>query len=377
LQTLLTGYRAGTGNPLDYEQLGYDAGSNVTSFRNRAGETTGFTFDALDRLTLKDLPGSEPDVSYTYDLAGRMTGASQTGNALTFTYDALGRNLTQSGPYGTVISAFDLVGRRLRITHPDGFYVAQDYLITGEMKSIRENGAVSGVGVLATFAYDDLGRRTSLTRGNGTSMSYSYDAVSRLASLTDNPAGTTHDQTLGFGYNPASQIVSNTRSNDLFSWAGNSVGTTASTANGLNQITVHGGTNTAHDARRLVQITLNALWPDPKISTDCAPPITQGEAAASEQGNRDSFWGSRAARGDPMAATALAIVNNSSDLGRIANMRLRDAITTRSPQMSRSAVSAEVQLIGVQLMRALWDAKKRMLITHTMQMQDARQDRYR
>jgi RHS repeat-associated protein len=240
---------AGTSNPLDYEQLGYDAGSNVTSFRNRAGETIGFAFDALDRLTLKDLPGSEPDVTYTYDLANRMTGASQTGNALTFTYDALGRNLTQSGPHGTISSAFDLVGRRLRITHPDGFYVAQDYFVTGEMKSIRENGAASGVGVLATFAYDDLGRRTSLTRGNGTSMSYGYDAVSRLASLTDNPAGTTHDQTLGFGYNPASQIVSNTRSNDLFSWAGNSVGTTASAANGLNQLASIGGTATSHDAR--------------------------------------------------------------------------------------------------------------------------------
>jgi RHS repeat-associated protein len=227
-----------------------DEANEVTAtYRNRAGETIGFTFDALDRLTLKDLPGSEPDVTYSYDLAGRMTGASQTGNALSFTYDALGRNLTQSGPHGTISSAFDLVGRRLRITHPDGFYVAQDYLVTGEMKSIRENGAASGVGVLATFAYDDLGRRTSLTRGNGTSMSYSYDAVSRLASLADNPAGTTHDQTLGFGYNPASQIVSNTRSNDLFSWAGNSVGTTASTANGLNQITVHGGTATSHDSR--------------------------------------------------------------------------------------------------------------------------------
>jgi RHS repeat-associated protein len=240
---------AATSNSADYEQLSYDAGSNVTSFRNRANETIGFTFDALNRMTLKDLPGSEPDVTYTYDLAGRMTGASQTGNALSFTYDALGRNLTQTGPHGTVTSAFNLVGRRLRITHPDGFYVTQDYLVTGEMKSIRENGAASGVGVLATFAYDDLGRRTSLTRGNGTSSTYTFDAVSRLASLVDNPAGTTHDQTLGFGYNPAGQITSNTRSNDLFAWAGHGSGTTASTANGLNQLATIGGTTTAHDAR--------------------------------------------------------------------------------------------------------------------------------
>jgi hypothetical protein len=51
---------AGASNSADYEQLGYDAGSNVTSFRNRANEPIGFTFDALNRMTLKDLPGSEP-----------------------------------------------------------------------------------------------------------------------------------------------------------------------------------------------------------------------------------------------------------------------------------------------------------------------------
>jgi RHS repeat-associated protein len=178
-----------------------------------------------------------------------MLSASQTGHALSFTYDALGRNLTQVGPQGTVTSAYDIGGRRTRITHADGFYVDQDHLVTGEVSAIRENGATSGVGVLASFAYDDCGRRTSLTRGNGTSTSYTYDAASRLSQLTDNPAGTTHDQTLGFSYNPASQIVSNTRSNDLFSWAGNSAGTTNSTANGLNQITAVGGTSTSHDTR--------------------------------------------------------------------------------------------------------------------------------
>ena len=37
----------------------------------------------------------------------------------------------------------------------------------GAMTAVRENGAASGIGVLATYAYDNLGRRTQLTRGNG------------------------------------------------------------------------------------------------------------------------------------------------------------------------------------------------------------------
>jgi hypothetical protein len=41
-----------------------------------------------------------------------------------------------------------------------GLFVNYDYLVTGEVSKIRENGATTGVGVLASFGYDDLGRRT-------------------------------------------------------------------------------------------------------------------------------------------------------------------------------------------------------------------------
>jgi RHS repeat-associated protein len=70
-----------------------------------------------------------------------------------------------------------------------------------------------------------------------------------LSSLAQDASGTTYDQTLGFAYSPTSQIVSNTRSNDLFAWGGHGSGTTSSTANGLNQLTLLGGTGTSHDSR--------------------------------------------------------------------------------------------------------------------------------
>lgn len=91
----------------DYEELSYDAGGNVTSRRNRANETTAFTYDALNRVTAKNLPGSEPDVTYAYDLLGRLTGAVQSGHTLSFTYDALGRQLTEEGPHGVTASTWD------------------------------------------------------------------------------------------------------------------------------------------------------------------------------------------------------------------------------------------------------------------------------
>jgi hypothetical protein len=45
---------------------------------------------------------------------------------------------------------------------------------------IRENGATTGIGVLATYTYDNLARRTAVTNGNGTTSSYGFDPVSRL-----------------------------------------------------------------------------------------------------------------------------------------------------------------------------------------------------
>ena len=216
---------AGTSSTTDYEQLTYDANSNVVSRRLRDIQNLGsvpsiaYAYDNLDRLISKNLPGSELDVTYSYDALSRMTGASQEGNALSFTYDALGRQLTQAGPQGTITSAFDAAGRRTRISHPDGFDVDYDYLVTGEMHKVREENATSGPGVLATYGYDNLGRRTSLTRGNGSVATYSFDPVSRLAQIADNLSGTTHDQTLGFSRNPAGQVTQATRSNDLYAWA--------------------------------------------------------------------------------------------------------------------------------------------------------------
>jgi hypothetical protein len=46
--------------------------------------------------------------------------------------------------------------------------------------------------------------------------------------------GTGNDLNLSFSYNPASQITSNTRSNDVCAWTGHGSGTTNASVNGLN-----------------------------------------------------------------------------------------------------------------------------------------------
>jgi RHS repeat-associated protein len=241
---------SGTSSTTDYEQLTYDANSNVTSRRLRDGNSIGLTYDNLNRVTAKDLPGSEPDVTYAYDLLNRPTSASQTGNALSFTWDALGRRLTEVGPQGTATSEYDLAGRRTKLTYPgSGLYVNTDYLVTGEATKVRENGATSGVGVLATYAYDNLGNRTGVTYGNGAAQAFTYDAVSRLASLTNDLSGTTNDLSVTFAYSPASQITQIVRTGDAYAYTAMGNGSTAFTQNGLNQQITIGGSSASWDSK--------------------------------------------------------------------------------------------------------------------------------
>jgi RHS repeat-associated protein len=127
----------------------------------------------------------------------------------------------------------------------DGFFVTYEYNNLGAMTAIRENGGF----VLASFGYDSLGRRTSLSRGNGTSTTYGYDAVSRLSTLGLDLAGSASDQSIGFTYNPANQIVSRTAQNDAYAWTGAVNTDRAYATNGLNQYASAGNVSFGYDAR--------------------------------------------------------------------------------------------------------------------------------
>jgi RHS repeat-associated protein len=233
----------------DYEQLTRDANGNVTTRRLRDGSEIAIAYDALNRPISKDLPGTEPTVTYAYDLIGRLISAATPAQTLSFTYDALGRNLTQAGPLGTVTSTWDAAHRRTRLDYAsNGFFLTYGYNLYNETTEIRARTGQSDEHLVATYAYDDRGRRTSLTRGNDVATTYGYDDVSRLTSLAHNPSGTTHDLTISLAYNPAGQIVTRTLSNSLYAFplANQNV---AESVNGLNQLTAVNSTSVTHDAR--------------------------------------------------------------------------------------------------------------------------------
>lgn len=239
LQFPSTTVGAGVSSATDYEAYTWDAGGNRTSLRKRDGQVIAYGYDALNRETLKDIPGgTSADVYTSYDAAGRITSmlfASTGGSGIVLSYDTAGRMITESTFGKTLSYQYNAAGNRTRVTWPDAFYAQYGYDALGRMTTVGENGATSGLGLLATFGYDDLGRRTSLTRGNGTSTTYSYDSADRPTALVQNVSGTTFDQTYGFSWSPASQLLTRTASNASYKWVTPTPGTTANAFDGLNR----------------------------------------------------------------------------------------------------------------------------------------------
>ena len=238
----------GVSSTVDAESYQYDANGNLVSQRLRDGTVVTRTYDALNRMVSRTAGAADLELYYAYDTVGRLVAASDTANVFWAAgYDALGRKVSETSFGRTVTSAYDAGGRRTRFTWHDGFYVDYTYSATGEMLEVRENGARSGVGVLARYAYDDLGRRVSLTRGNGVSTEYAYDVRLRLGWLTQNHP-TIGDQK-SFGYDAAGAIRQMTRSNAAYDWAGHANVDRPYGVNGLNQLTSSGSNVLSYDGR--------------------------------------------------------------------------------------------------------------------------------
>ena len=212
---------SGASNAADYEGYGYDADGNLTSKRLRSGDAIALTYDALNRPALEHFAGgASPDVYWGYDLLNRSLYAhygSVGGQGVDYTYDALGRVVTATTSGKTLAYAYDAAGNRTRMTFPDtganALYVGYARDALNDVTQVQEDGATSGVGLLAAYGYDSLGRRTSIARagGAGSSTGYGYDTSSRLSTQTLTGSSSV---TFTFGYNAANQLLTRQATND-------------------------------------------------------------------------------------------------------------------------------------------------------------------
>jgi RHS repeat-associated protein len=242
----------GTISATDFEQYTLDLNGNRTALRKRDAQVIGYTYDLLNRMTAKNVPGTAGDVAYAYNNLGAQTSAlfSVTGQGLTTVYDALGRITSNSinldGVTRALTYAYDLAGKRLSVTHPDSQVFNTVYDNAGRATLVRQGAS----NALRSYGYSSIGLLDSESNGAagaaGTS-AYGYDPVRRLTSLNRNLTGTTNDVTWTFGYNEASQVAAQTRDNDAYAFTP-AVASKSYTVNGLNQYTAVGGTAHTYDA---------------------------------------------------------------------------------------------------------------------------------
>lgn len=250
---------AQTESATDFEEYVYNANGQRTSMRKRDGSVIAYSYDALGRVTVKDVDSTnvrttlaathKRDVYYGYDLRGLQTFArfdSNSGEGLTFTYDGFGRPFTtillMDGVSRQLSYVFDANGNRTQVKHPDG--KAANYTYDGLN---RMNAYLQGTTNLGTIAYNTRGLRKTLTGGVPTG--YSYDPAGRLSAIGHDLGGTAtaHDVNFTMTYNPSSQILTQTRDNDAYAFNGTVDANRGYSVNGLNQYTSAGPANFTYD----------------------------------------------------------------------------------------------------------------------------------
>ncbi|MFC1669388.1 SpvB/TcaC N-terminal domain-containing protein [Spirochaetota bacterium] len=229
---------------LGYTGITYNAFGDVTNKTDGLDRTTTFQYDSIGRLTFKNLPDAEGNVTYTYDTLagrdntkGRVVSIEDSSQLKRFSYDKLGRikhetrNIKQNSharcavvPYDyDTYFKYDLLNRKIQIDYPYdsnseiNAIAVYRYNSMGVV-SITNIGSTPDKTIVSNINYNEFGQMTSITRGNSVTTNYSYDFKGRLTKLvTTTPSsggGTLQDVSYEFKVdNSISSVVNNPQIN--------------------------------------------------------------------------------------------------------------------------------------------------------------------
>jgi RHS repeat-associated protein len=250
----------GSVNESDYNEYTYYDNGNLRTERKRDGSTITFTYDGLNRPTVKDFSEpSMPDVYYSYDLRGLTLYSrfgSDSGLGETNQYNGLGeltaRTSNVSGAARAISYRHDANGNRTRVTHPDGFFFEYGFdglnRVTGVSSSTTAS-ADSTVSSLLSVTYASDGKRHEIARPAGMTTTYLRDNAGRLESFRQVFPAATDSLENVFQYNPAGQIRELVQGNTRYNFREVANRTGAYSPNGLNQYESVGGRPIAHDTK--------------------------------------------------------------------------------------------------------------------------------
>jgi RHS repeat-associated protein len=178
----------------------YDAAGNIATYTTRAGQVKTCTYDSRNRETLCDWSDATPDVTKSYDNAGRMLTLNNSVASISYSYDQSNQLTSETetvdGQVRTVGYTYDVDGNRASVTYPGGTAITYDYTGRNQIKEISTDGPPP----IASYSYDLNGNRQGKTLENGTSVSYTYDDANRLVALNNTLASGSTIPSVNYGY---------------------------------------------------------------------------------------------------------------------------------------------------------------------------------
>ncbi|MFF3645365.1 HNH/ENDO VII family nuclease [Streptomyces sp. NPDC002564] len=152
----------------------HDAAGRLKERVTPLGEVIRFDRDELGAVRRKDAAGRITE--FTYDPAGRMTGAAAPDAVVEMQRDATGQVLSETVNGRTMSSAYDALGRRSRRVTPTGAVSAWTYDEAGNRSSLLTGDRRLG------FEYDEAGAEVSRHVGDHLTISHVFDVLGRPAS---------------------------------------------------------------------------------------------------------------------------------------------------------------------------------------------------
>jgi YD repeat-containing protein len=159
---------------------GYDLAGRLTSVTDPVGNVTRYTYDNADRLTVTTDPNNNTTVR-GLDAAGQLTSLTdRNGRQRTFGYDPAGRRTSEvwrdslGNAVRTISYTFDAAGQLTGASGPDSAYAFQ-YDNAGRMTRADNQGTPGVPHVALQYGYNVFGLRATLSDGLGGLLSYSDD----------------------------------------------------------------------------------------------------------------------------------------------------------------------------------------------------------
>jgi YD repeat-containing protein len=208
--------------------LGYTPDGLLARLADAAGHTTSYTYDGVDRLSATAFPDTSNEaLTGACPRAGRrrdpgdangnvLTRKTRKGDTLTFTYDNLNRLATKTAPGETAVTyGYDLGGRLIGVSD----------------NSAAIKTPAASAGYTATTTWDAMNRPLQV----------SWSPAPAQAAPTASTA------TFGFGYDATNRRISATATDKSWWSYPAAAGTTAYTANNLNQYSAVGPAAPTYD----------------------------------------------------------------------------------------------------------------------------------